>query len=240
MQKVQITLHVPKFAMEPPFTPFDGTIAGMLFGGRVVENDEIKLPFAQANDVPLASLPIIGSSFRHFALALRSFESHVVTNGRLQGLRDDDLSHSSVFSNKSPSHHRGSKATVHFPESGFITYYATCDVAIIRRTLMENPAIGIWKAKGYGEIIPRGDDFIDSVKVIESDLPIGIVDPEGNLIRPVPLFVAERLGIPSEAYFKVDWRHAPPYNPRVAASLGYETSVVAVPRFAYEEGRYVN
>ncbi len=200
--------------------PLDSNLCGMALTGFEENTDAVYNNIAHYEGVPLASLPIFGEDTEITRHRMKSNLNGFFERTNSYGV----LSASDTFLNKdldsNTAHElytRGGSFKVYSTET--LIYYITGRLVFLEEMLdTRYSAIGCHTTKGYGKY--------SSVDIFEEEgNHIGILNPNGELIRPIPLTMAVELGLPKTAYVTKDGRVKAPYSPKLfkACGVGFET-----------------
>ena len=160
---------------------------------------------------------------------LRSVEKHLRDHEHLFREKERKQTMGTFVGSHSQDYHRGTPKTVIIPEKGRVDYYFTGDADQVVEALETHRAIGSWASRGFGTLI---SDYSDNVvSIIEVEHPLcGILGPEGELLRPVPLAMAKTLGVSD--YEPEFGRYQNPYIPFLYKQMKLPVDEIAMPRFA--------
>ena len=109
-----------------------------------------------------------------------------------------------------------------------ISWLFTGDGDVVRGLVEGAGAIGAQRSKGYGSLDPLRPPIIEELSDRDNgDHPIGILDEDGSLVRPVPILWAHRRGL--TGWISSIERYAIPYRPAEVTRLGLRKAPVAWP-----------
>ena len=231
-RKWKLTLALKSPVVMNSLTPLDGTLAGILYGGRHVEDPAldmlVHLPL-KPEAAPMASLPIFtrnGCPPITGTLRFKPSLGRAVINDRALTRTihpSGDVMRRGGDASANRSYQRGSVNRI--IEADAVTYYLTGDLDAVIEVLRFGGAIGAQRTKGFGGF---ADGTFDPpmAEEIHSDLPIGIVDAEGAIVRPMP---DSWRGTANDPGILRHGRYAIPYRDSEARALGRASSAIRWP-----------
>lgn len=226
MKSYKMTVSLATPVVFNTLNPLDANIAGMLFGGRTVPDETIDATLRELfefheDGFPMASLPVMTDVSPLMTVFAGNFDRQL--SGERRALESkiplSDLS-SRADRYRMPTFIKDT-SMVHWPTRE-LTYYVRGDIRAIKKVMIRSGSIGARISHGQGTI--EEIYFSDATH----DL-CGILDPEGNLVRPIPVGLAEKLGVTG---IRVLRPYSVPYAPRHRSEKNLDIPVSVVPEFA--------
>lgn len=234
MKSYSITIKATQFSMSPFLTPLDSTISGLWareqssfdYSKPLELTDIFQYHEVNGHRIPMASMPV----FEYDENAVPQVQQ-TIRNLRLHNR------HLSKFFNKQNKLFRethGSKASAYtrgdvrkliFPKKGLVTYFFTGDLDGVLYYLNGANAIGARTAHGHGTC-----EIISHTEIV-SDKPIGIVRPDGALIRPIPSNCSIAYDESLEPVTPMFGRYSAPYAPHLVKNMGLGLDEITMPEF---------
>ena len=206
--------------------PLESMIVGVKAGGSELASASIR-PIIEEfvkfeNDVPCISMPCPNpyedKKLYRKTVTIYSSPSNIIKNSTL--LPDFDK-HSKTMKSAGD---KNNSTNHHFLEADSISIYMTGDVDRFFSFIMSVGAIGAHVTKGYG-MIDQG--MTEDPVIIDTNDPIGIVNDRGELVRPIPVAMADEMGL---AYSKQFGRWTIPFRPDLIKQMCLKNEIYAYPR----------